>query len=151
MTRDSFCSLLPHGSAGSYTTPGRVSMALRGLMPGNTFCTSTPPSATEERVAWVAVMTIACRSSSPGCCWAGSSSAKAQWHDTASERAYSATCGRGNTGFIGFLAKGRDVALLLLQNSYTPLTIVSQPGTREVSSDPVPPSGSARALHGTRV
>src|SRR3954471_20085137 len=49
MNSEVFCSLLPHGSAVTYSTPGRVWMAFRGDRPGRIFCISAPLSCTAER------------------------------------------------------------------------------------------------------
>src|SRR5258708_22349642 len=50
MNRIGFCSLLPHGSAVRYSTPGRVWIALSGLAPGWIFWISAPARDTAERV-----------------------------------------------------------------------------------------------------
>ncbi len=57
-TSDSFCSLLPQGSAVLNTTPGRLWIALSGLMPGMIFCACTPPMATDDGVVSLSDVTI---------------------------------------------------------------------------------------------
>src|SRR4051794_10120362 len=123
MTRDEFCSLLPHGSAVSYTTPGKVSIAFKGLMPGRSFWLSAPTRVTEERVVLPVVTTISSRSLPPSA--AGASSAKTGRHRVVSARTETVVVARGaDFGFInsplggGSLGKVRHVALRLLREPY---------------------------------
>ena len=51
-----FCSLLPHGSAVTYNTPGSVCSALNGATPGSSFWISDAVMVVAERVLLAVTM-----------------------------------------------------------------------------------------------
>src|SRR3990170_874612 len=69
MKSEAFCSLLPHGSAVTYMTPGRVWIALNGATPGRIFWISVVVMAVAERVALTPVTTMDVASPSTCAAW----------------------------------------------------------------------------------